>query len=131
MLKPLAATVVVALAVALSFTQSLGIEAEMLFAIARSFVQLSVIGFVLQFILSQKNTTSWILLAYLFMVPHGKYIAFVSILVGTVITLILLVALKVFPFTSRYIIPAVGVMIGNAMTVTGVTMKKLREDVKM
>lgn len=38
--------------------------------------------------------------------------------------------LDVFPFTSRYIIPIAGMMVGNAMTVTGVTMKKLREDLK-
>ncbi|CAN6358345.1 unnamed protein product [Urochloa humidicola] len=144
MLKPLAATAVVAMAVALSFSQRLGLEGEMLYAIARAFLQLSVIGFVLQFIFTQKNAL-WILLAYLFMVtvagytagqrakqvPRGKYIACVSILVGTAITMFLLVVLNVFPFTPRYIIPVAGMMVGNAMTVTGVTMKKLREDVKI
>ena len=64
-------------------------------------------------------------------VPRGKYIACVSILVGTAITMFLLVLLNVFPFTPRYIIPVAGMMVGNAMTVTGVTMKKLREDVKI
>ena len=64
-------------------------------------------------------------------VPRGKYIACVSILVGTAITMFLLVVLNVFPFTPRYIIPVAGMMVGNAMTVTGVTMKKLREDVKI
>ncbi|OEL18093.1 UPF0014 membrane protein STAR2 [Dichanthelium oligosanthes] len=145
MLKPAAATAVVALAAALSLTQRLGIEGEMLYAVARSFVQLSLIGFVLHFIFTQKNTTPWILVAYLFMVmvasytagqrakqvPRGKYIAFVSILVGTVTTMILLLVLNVFPFTPRYIIPATGIMVGNAMTITGVTMKKLREDIQM
>ncbi|XP_066372935.1 UPF0014 membrane protein STAR2-like isoform X1 [Miscanthus floridulus] len=145
MLKPAAATAVVALAVMLSFTQRLGIEAEMLYAVARSFLQLSLVGFVLQFIFVQKNATPWILLTYLFMVtvasytagqrakqaPHGKCIAFVSILVGTVITIALLLVLDVFPFTPRYIIPAAGMMVSNAMTVTGVTMKKLRDDVKI
>ncbi|CAN6176955.1 unnamed protein product [Urochloa humidicola] len=145
MLKPAAATVVVVLAVALSFTQRMGIEGEMLYAVARSFLQLSLIGFVLHFIFTQENTTPWILVAYLFMVmvasytagqrakqvPRGKYIAFVSILLGTMITMILLLVLNVFPFTPRYIIPAAGIMVGNAMTITGVTMKKLREDIKM
>jgi hypothetical protein len=55
----------------------------------------------------------------------------VSILVGTAITVLLPVLLGVFPFTPRYIIPVAGMMVGNAMTVTGVTMKKLREDVKI
>ena len=178
MLKPALATAVVTMAVALSFSQRLGLEGEMLYAIARAFLQLSVIGFVLQFIFTQKNAL-WILLAYLFMVPsiavfiifraaavtdpmeiyprslacltlylqvtvagytagqrakqvpRGKYIACVSILVGTAITMFLLVVLNVFPFTPRYIIPVAGMMVGNAMTVTGVTMKKLREDVKI
>nr|TKW24306.1 hypothetical protein SEVIR_3G044100v2 [Setaria viridis] len=67
MLKPVAATAVVAVAVALSFSQRLGLEREMLFAVARVFLQLSVVGFVLQFIFSQENAL-WILLAYLFMV---------------------------------------------------------------
>jgi hypothetical protein len=143
MLKPLAATAAVAMAVALSSTQRLGIEAEMLYAIARSFLQLSVIGFVLHFIFTQKSPL-WILLAYLFMVtvagytagqrarrvPRGGYIAGVSILVGTGVTMFLLVVLSVFEFTPRYIIPIAGMMVGNAMTVTGVTMKKLHEDVK-
>lgn len=67
MIKPLAATAVVLLAVLLSFLQKLGIEGEMIYSIVRAFLQLSVIGFVLQFIFSQDNR-GWIILAYLFMV---------------------------------------------------------------
>ncbi|XP_058109914.1 protein ALUMINUM SENSITIVE 3 [Magnolia sinica] len=144
MLKPVAATCVVLMAVALSFCQNLGLEKEMIFSIARAFLQLSVIGFVLQFIFSQKNI-AWILLAYLFMVavagytagqrakhvPRGKYVAGASILAGTAVTMSLLVLLRVFPFTPRYIIPVAGMMVGNAMTVTGVTMKRLRDDLKV
>ncbi|KAJ3682797.1 hypothetical protein LUZ60_013024 [Juncus effusus] len=144
MLKPVAATAVVAVAMALSFSQKLSLEKEMLYAIARAFLQLSIIGFVLQFIFTQNNA-GWILLAYLFMVsiagytagqrakhvPRGKYIAGISILTGTSVTMFLLVILSVFPFTPRYIIPIAGMMVGNSMTVTGVTMKKLRDDVKI
>lgn len=64
-------------------------------------------------------------------VPRGKYVAGVSILAGTSITMFLLIVLNVFPFTPRYIIPVAGMMVGNAMTVTGVTMKQLRDDIKM
>lgn len=67
MVKPLFATVVVLMAVGLSFAQKLGLESEMIYSIARAFLQLSVIGFVLQFIFTQKNV-AWIVLAYLFMV---------------------------------------------------------------
>ncbi|KAG0460904.1 hypothetical protein HPP92_021201 [Vanilla planifolia] len=144
MLKPTLATAVLAIAVVLSFIQRLGLEWEMVYSIARAFLQLSIMGFVLEFVFSRKNA-GWIVLAYLFMVivagytagqrakhvPHGKYIAGASILVGTTLTMFILVMLNVFPFTPRYIIPVSGMMVGNAMTVTGVTMKKLREDLKM
>lgn len=144
MVKPLAATAVVVLAALLSYWQRLNLEKEMAYSIFRAFLQLSVIGFVLQFIFNQGNAW-WIILAYLFMVsvagytagqrakhvPHGKYVAGASILVGTAITMFLLVLLKVFPFTPRYIIPVAGMMVGNAMTVTGVTMKRLRDDIKI
>ncbi|KAF7804514.1 protein ALUMINUM SENSITIVE 3 [Senna tora] len=141
--KPVAATAVVFLAVMLSFIQKLGLGGEMVYAIFRAFLQLSVIGFVLQFIFNQQNF-GWIILAYLFMVsvagytagerakriPRGKYVAGASILTGTSITMSMLVLLRVFPFTPRYIIPIAGMMVGNSMTVTGVTMKRLRDDIK-
>ncbi|KAA8518833.1 hypothetical protein F0562_016393 [Nyssa sinensis] len=144
MLKPLLATAVVLMAVVLSYLQKLGLEGEMVYSILRAFLQLSVIGFVLQFIFTQANI-GWIVLAYLFMVsvagytagqrakhvPRGKYVAGASILAGTAVTMLLLVVLKVFPFTPRYIIPVAGMMVGNAMTVTGVTMKRLRDDIRM
>ncbi|XP_061353939.1 protein ALUMINUM SENSITIVE 3-like [Gastrolobium bilobum] len=143
MVKPAAATAVVFLAVALSFWQKLGLEWEMVYAMLRAFIQLSIIGFVLQFIFNQDNA-GWIILAYLFMVfvagytagqrakqvPRGKYVAGASILTGTAVTMLVLVLLSVFPFTPRYIIPVAGMMVGNAMTVTGVTMKRLRDDIK-
>ncbi|KAK9724033.1 hypothetical protein RND81_05G043200 [Saponaria officinalis] len=143
MMKPVAALAVVALAVLLSYFQRLGLERDMLYSIFRAFVQLSVIGFVLQFIFSQSNV-AWIILAYLFMVsiagytagerakhvPRGKYVAGGSILIGTSVTMLFLVLLDVFPFTPRYIIPVAGMMVGNSMTTTGVTMKRLRDDIK-
>ncbi|CAK9164744.1 unnamed protein product [Ilex paraguariensis] len=144
MLKPTLALVVVLMAVILSYMQKLGLGGEMVYSIFRAFVQLSIIGFVLEFIFTQKNV-GWIVLAYLFMVcvagytagqrakhvPRGKYVAGASILAGTAVTMFLLVLLNVFPFTPQYIIPVAGMMVGNAMTVTGVTMKRLRDDIKI
>ena len=70
MIKPVLALVVVLMAVILSYTQKLGLEGEMVFSIFRAFVQLSVIGFVLQFIFTQENAI-WIVAAYLFMVSFS------------------------------------------------------------
>lgn len=144
MSKPLISTAIVAASVALSFLLKLGLGWEMVYSILRSFLQLSIIGFVLQFIFHQENRI-WILAAYLFMVsvagytagqrakhvPRSKYVAGASILAGTSLTMFLLVILHVFDFTPRYIIPVAGMVVGNAMTVTGVTMKRLRDDIKI
>ncbi|THG20680.1 hypothetical protein TEA_002301 [Camellia sinensis var. sinensis] len=161
MVKPVLALVLVLLAVILSYMQRLGLGTEMLYSIFRAFLQLTIIGFVLEFIFNQNNAV-WILFAYLFMqanvpntflvslgylfmvcvagytagqrakhVPRGMYIAGVSILAGTAVTMFLLVILNVFEFTPRYIIPVAGMIVGNAMTVTGVTMKRLRDDIKI
>ncbi|KAB2630753.1 protein ALUMINUM SENSITIVE 3-like [Pyrus ussuriensis x Pyrus communis] len=143
MVKPLAGTVVVFLVVALSYVEKLGLVREMIYSIFRAFVQLSIIGFVLQVIFTRDNAV-WIVLAYRFMVtvagytagqrathvPRGKYVAGASIVAGTSITMFLLLVMRVFPFTTRYIIPAAGMMVGNSMTVTGITMKRLRDDIR-
>lgn len=63
-------------------------------------------------------------------VPRGKLVAGASILAGTSVTMVMLVVLKVFPLTPRYIIPVAGMMVGNSMTVTGVAMKRLRDDIR-
>lgn len=67
MLKPVAATIVVFLAVLLSYLQKLRLDGVMAYSIVSAFLQLSVIGLVLQFIFTQGNT-AWVVLAYLFMV---------------------------------------------------------------
>jgi putative ABC transport system permease protein len=126
MLRPLLALAVVVGAIVVSYSQHLGIEQEMAISITRAFIQLSIIGFVLEFIFNQSNVV-WIFMAYIFMVtvagmtagrraknvPRGAYVAGASIFVGTSLTMALLVVLKVFPFTPRYIIPVAGMMVGN------------------
>lgn len=71
MIKPVAALSVVVMAMILSYLQKLGLEGEMMYSIFRAFIQLSIIGFVLQFIFNQNNS-GWIVLAYLFMVKKKR-----------------------------------------------------------
>ncbi|KAG4996123.1 hypothetical protein JHK85_027562 [Glycine max] len=134
MVKPVAATAVVLLAVLLSFMQKLGLEGEMVYAMFRAFLQLSIIGFVLQFIFNQGNA-GWIILAYLFMVcvagytagqrakhvPRGKYVAGASILTGTAVETAL--ALGASPRQATYeqvkraLVIALSPVVDNAKTV--------------
>ncbi|CAK9191970.1 unnamed protein product [Sphagnum troendelagicum] len=145
MLEPLLAVIVaVAGAVVVSYYQQLGIEQEMTISIIRGIIQLSIIGFVLEFIFKQPNVV-WIFIAYIFMVtvagntagrrakhvPRGAYVAGGSILVGTSFTLTLLVALNLFPFTPRFIIPIAGMMVGTSMRVTGLVLRQMHDDIRI
>ncbi|KAJ8747082.1 hypothetical protein K2173_014489 [Erythroxylum novogranatense] len=115
MLKPLATTTVVFMEVSLSFLQKLGWGER----------------------LSPYLVIWWQCARCM---CRGKYVAGASILNETLVAMFLLVVLNVFPFSLRYIIPLsnlvflfsfTNMMVENAMTVTGITMKKLRDDIKL
>jgi putative ABC transport system permease protein len=138
------ALVLVGLAMGIARWQKLGLEKDLLIAIVRAFVQLIAIGYALQFIFDTQNPW-WTLLVVTIMVgvagytagqrgkgvPRSYPIATLSVIIGTVLTLGLLVILKVFPFEPRYIIPIAGMVVGNSMTATGVVMLRMRDDVKI
>ncbi|KAL3536340.1 hypothetical protein ACH5RR_004801 [Cinchona calisaya] len=107
MIKPAAALIVVVTAMALSYMHKLGLEGEMIYSIFRSFLQLSIISFVIQFIFNQNNTIS-IVVAYLFMVCVAGYTA-----------------------GQRAKHVPRGMIVSTAMKVTGVTMKGLRDEIKI
>ncbi|CAK9171653.1 unnamed protein product [Ilex paraguariensis] len=79
MLEPALALSVAVMAAILSYTHKLGLGGELACSFSRAFLQLSVIGFVLQFIFTHKNT-GWIILAYLFMVVFSVLTANVGLL---------------------------------------------------
>jgi putative ABC transport system permease protein len=134
----------VGLAIVISRWQKVDLEKDMLVAVGRAFIQLIAIGYALDLIFSAQNPF-WILLVIVIMVsvagytagrrgqgiPHSKRIAAASVGVGAALTLGLLLTLRVFPFEPRFIIPIGGMIVGNAMTVTGLVMARLRDDLKL
>jgi putative ABC transport system permease protein len=111
-------------------------------AVGRSFVQLLAIGFALDLIFNRENPL-WIGLILLIMmtvagltagqradaIPGATAIALVSVAASTVLTLGVLLILEVFAFEARFVIPVAGMIIGNAMIATGLTMARLRDDI--
>ncbi len=131
-------------ALGISRWQNVGVEKDMLVAVVRAFIQLTLIGYALNFVFNT-NHPFWILVAVVIMVavagytagkrgknvPHSRLVATVSVSVGAGLTLGLLIVLRVFPFAPRYIIPIAGMIVGNTMTVTGLVMLRLRDDVRL
>ena len=133
----------VIIAVGISRWQQVDLERDMLVAVARAFVQLIAIGYALEFIFAQTSPL-WIMLVIVVMItvagltagrrakqiPHSQFIATIAVLISALFTLGVLIGLGIFPFEAQSIIPIGGMIIGNAMVSTGLTMGRLRDDVK-
>lgn len=139
----LGALSLVGVAMGISYWQKIGLEKHMGVAVARAFVQLIAIGYALQLIFDSDNPF-WIAAIILVMltvagftsgnrgesIPHARRIALISISVSLVLTLGTLLGLSVFESTPQSIIPIAGMIIGNAMTATSLSMARMRDDLK-
>lgn len=136
-----ASLVLVVLAGALSRVQRVGLVPELAWSSVRAFIQLVAVGYALQFIFNQ-DTVWWTLLLLSLMttvaaltsagrakgVPGARRITIGAIGTAVVLTLGLVLLLRVFEFTPRYIIPVAGMVIGNSMTTCSLVMARIRDD---
>ena len=138
-----ASLVLVALAVAISFWQRADLEEDIGIAVVRSAVQLTAVGFVIQFIFDQDKITlvvaliSGMVLFGAFTARHrarGVPNAFGPLLVAlglaATTTLVLVVALGVFDPKPRFLVPVGGMVVGNSMTAATVALNRLGDEVR-
>lgn len=137
-----ASLILVVLAMLISRWQSLDLEKQMMVAVVRAFVQLTLIGFALTFIFDVDSPLMVLLIISIMVmiagytsgkraagVPHARPVALASISLGAALTLGLLVGLNVFEFTPQQIIPIAGMVIGNSMNVCSLVMKRIKEEI--
>jgi putative ABC transport system permease protein len=132
----------VAVAVVVSLWQRMRLERDIAIAVARSFVQLTAVGFVIALVFAGDSLLLVVALVAV-MAVFGAFTAraraplvpntFVPLLValglaGTA-TLVLLVVLGVFSPEPRYLVPLGGMVIGNSMTAAAVALGRLGEEV--
>lgn len=139
----LIASSLVMVALILSYWQKLKLEKETVISVIRAVIQLVAVGYVLEYIFGFKNPVFTTLLL-LFMVFNASYnaakrgkaikkgfiISFLSIAVGTVITLTILVFSKAIRYEPYQIIPVSGMIISNSMVALGLCYKQLAADFK-
>ncbi len=137
-----ASLVLVAIAILASRWRDAGLERDIAIAVARSFVQLTAIGFVINFIFEQDDAGLVIALLAV-MVVFGALTArnraesvpgaFWPLLVALALRRSRrsgsCVALGIFEPEPRYVVPVGGMVIGNAMTAAAVALNRLGEDV--
>jgi putative ABC transport system permease protein len=131
----------VAVAVALSLYQRLDLEKDIGVAVVRSFVQLTAIGYVIDYVFGLENLGAVVLLLAGMVgfagwtsarrartVPRAFLVAAGAIGVAAVATLSVLLLLQIVPPTARYLIPLGGMVIGNSMNAASLTLTSIRDD---
>lgn len=137
-----ASLALVAVALAVTFWRRTGMEADYAVAVARSFVQLIAIGYVIQAIFDED---SLVLVAALIVVmvvfgaftarrraaavPHAFTPLLVALSLAAIVTLGLVVGLGIFEPEARYLVPVGGMVIGNAMTASAVALNRLGDEI--
>lgn len=140
--RVLASLTLVALAALISRWQLLDLEKQMITAVVRAFIQLTLIGYALSYIFDLNNPLAILLIISVMTliagytsgkramgVPHARPVALLSIAVGAGLTLSLLVGLRVFAFTAQQIIPIAGMVVGNSMNVCSLVMRRIWDEV--
>ena len=139
----LMATVLIAMAVIVSYQQKMRLEVEILHSALRAVVQLVVVGYVLHFIFGADHPlfTGGILLVMLISaainggkrgsgIKHASWIAGISIGIGAVLTLAVLLGANVLSFTPYQMIPVGGMVMSGAMVAVGLCFRQITTSVK-
>lgn len=132
----------VGLAVLISLWQRLKLERDLLIGTVRAFIQLTAVGYVLKFIFVLADWPYIALMLGVMVLVAGQNaarraeglpgafpLATLAIAVAETITLGMLVGLGIIPFTPQYVIPISGMIIGNAIVASGLTLNRLRAEI--
>lgn len=139
----LMATVLITIAVIVSYQQRLRLELEILHSALRAVVQLVVVGYVLHFIFGADHPlfTGGVLLVMLISaainggkrgagIKHASWIAGISIGIGAIITLAVLLSANVLSFTPYQMIPVGGMVMSGAMVAVGLCFRQITTSFK-
>lgn len=139
----LMATVLIAVAVIVSYQQRMRLELEILHSALRAVVQLVVVGYVLHFIFGEDHPlfTGGVLLVMLISaainggkrgagIKHASWIAGASIGIGAVLTLGVLLSANVLSFTPYQMIPVGGMVMSGAMVAVGLCFRQITTSFK-
>lgn len=139
-----ASLVLVAVGVALSVKQRLGLERGMVWAAARALVQLLLVGVALTVVIDPARplylSWAWVVAMVAFAgdvarrrareVPRLLPLAVLGFAASAVVSLGVLFGLGVFPLEGRTLVPLSGMLIGNSMTATVVVSRRIVEELR-
>jgi putative ABC transport system permease protein len=122
----------------LLWLERLKIQGEIVSGTLRSFIQLVVLGYVIEFVF-ELDQMIWVLAMIAVMILAGAHTAkrrarglgrpwsvcIVSLLAGTIFSLGVLFAFGIVSLKGRYLIPLAGIVIGNAVRTLSISLDRL------
>ena len=124
-----------------SYFQRLKLEKEIIISVIRAIIQLVIVGYLLNYIFGLKSPIFTTLLFMSFNaaynaakrgkeIKNGLLISFISITIGTIVTLAILVFSGAIKYEPYQIIPVSGMIISNAMVALGLCYRELSSSFK-
>ncbi len=134
----------VAVAVAISLWQRLGLERQIVWAATRALVQLLLVGAALALIIDPARPLVWSWLWVVAMigyagdvarrrapeVPGILPLAIAAFAAAAIVALTVIFALGVLPLEGRTLVPIAGMMVGNSMTATVLVARRLVDELR-
>lgn len=133
----------VLISILFSYSQKLKLEKDTIIGVVRAIVQLTIVGYLLNYIFGLKNPifTTLLLLFMTFNaalnaskrgkeIKNGLLISFISIGGGATITLSILLLSGAIQYEAYQIVPISGMIIGNSMVALGLCYRQLTSDFK-
>lgn len=127
----------------ISYRENLGLGKEIIVSIIRAIIQLIVIGYILDTIFGIENLAFTIILVIIIIfnaaintknrggqIKNVTVISFISIAIGTLITILVLVLSGSIKFTPNEIIPVAGMIVSNSMVAIGLSYRNLNTSFK-
>lgn len=126
------AVVLVAVALVINFKERIGLEKDMIIGVLRAVVQLTVVGYILTYVISVDRVWLTILMILIIIfnasinarqraqgIPHAFRISLLALTAATVTTIVLLVVSRSIRFVPSQVVPISGMITSNAMIAVG------------
>ncbi|HUV29818.1 MAG TPA: iron export ABC transporter permease subunit FetB [Acidobacteriota bacterium] len=139
----LIAAVLVLLSIAISRWWRIPVQKDMALGSVRAFVQLVLVGYALEYVFALESI--WlILLAIMVMIIVGAHaaagrvsglrraitITSTAMIAGSLLTLGFMLLLDIITLEARYVIPLAGMIIGNSMNASALTIGRISADIR-
>lgn len=132
------ASFLIIIPVFISYKENLDLEKEILISILRAIIQLVIVGYILELIFGLEKPIFTVALVLIIIInaaintkkrgeniKHVVGISFLSMLVGTTITMVVLILSGSITFIPNEVIPVAGMVVSNSMVAIGLSYRNL------